>query len=99
MLGDLDMIRTESAIIKTHCVSEKGIYTYYRLLHTVDAFQGRDVYSVFLTTSTKSEVDEEFAYDIAQNAEEAILFFTKLCNAHVTACTLLDVTTDFLASF
>ncbi len=91
--------RTESTILFTCCTAEEQVYNCYRLIHTVDAFHGYDVFSVFLTTSMNGELDEEFVYDITHEETIAKDFFTRICREHVTACTLQDIAKDFLAQF
>lgn len=91
--------RTESTILFTSCTAEEQIYNCYRLIHTVDAFLGDDVFSVFITTKTDDRLDEEFVYDIARDEQMAKDFFSHICRERVTACTLQDIAKDFLADF
>lgn len=91
------MTRSESSIILTHCNAQEQILNCCRLIHTVDAYHGNDVFSVFLSTRDKGEIDEEFVYDISHDRDSAIDFFTRICREHVTACTLCDIARDFLA--
>ena len=91
------MTRTESAIITAHFTTENNIMNYCRLIRTTDPFQGGDVFSVFLTTRSRTEADEEFVFDIARNEEDATDLFDRICRGNVTACTLRDVIADFLA--
>jgi hypothetical protein len=91
--------RTESTILFTNCTAEEQIFNCYRLIRTVDAFLGDDVFSVFVTTKTDDGLDEEFVYDITRDEQVAKDFFSRLCHERVTACTLQDITKDFLADF
>ncbi len=91
------MTRSESSVILTHCTAEEQVYTCCRLIHTVDTFHGGDVFSIFLTTNTDGNIDEEFVYDISREEAAAKHFFSLICREHVTACTLQDIAKDFLA--
>lgn len=91
------MTRSESSVIFTHSTAQKQVATCYRLIRTIDAFHGEDVFSVFLTTYTSGKLDEEFVYDISRKESVAKYIFTLLCKEHVTACTLQDTIHDFLA--
>ncbi len=91
------MTRSESSIILTHCTTQEQILNCCRLIHTIDACNGNDVFSVFLSTYDEGMVDEEFVYDIARDKDTAMRFFNCLCREHVTACTLCDIARDFLA--
>ncbi len=91
------MKRAESSIILTHCSIDGHVLSCCRLIQTVDVYHGNDVFSVFVSTSADDETDEEFVYDISHDKETAVSFFTRICQEHISACTLLDIAQDFLA--
>ena len=91
------MKRTESSVILTNFNTIDHVYNCCRLIQTVDLLHGDDVFSIFLTTKSADDIDEEFVYDIARDEFHAKAFFSQICKEHVTACTLLDITRDFLA--
>ena len=83
----------QQCCIRTTC----GVKNTYRLLRSLDAVHGTDLYSLFLTTETESTVDEEFLLDLARTEADAISFFEHMLAMSVTACTLIDVASDLLA--
>ncbi len=91
------MTRTESAIIMARVNLQDNILNHCRLLRTTDPFQGNDVFSLFLTTRSQTETDEEFVFDIARDGGTASEMFDLICKENVTACTLRDVIADLLA--
>lgn len=91
------MTRNESSVLLAQWNAESDIRNHYRLLRTTDPFHGDDVFSVFLSTITPDECDEEFLYDITRNRDDALRLFDLLCQKNVTACTLADVVADSLA--
>ena len=66
------MTRNESSVLLAQWNAESDIRNHYRLLRTTDPFHGDDVFSVFLSTITPDECDEEFLYDITRNRDDAL---------------------------
>ena len=75
-----------------------GLHNCFRLIRTFDAFQGADVYSVFLTTEDGGECTEDFVYDISRDYGEVKRFFDLLCRNGATATHLRELAEDFIAS-
>ncbi len=90
------MIRPESSVILTCQKTELDLSHSYRLIHTVDAFRGYDVFSVFLSTKSNNCCDEEFVYDISHDEATAKEIFSLLYQGSVSACTLQDILRDML---
>ncbi len=91
------MTQRETSIIKTYYKEENGVFLNYRLIRTTDGIFGEDVFSVFLTSGSKENEEEDFVYDIARVELDAMRIFDLLCHGTVTVCTLRDVIYDLLA--
>ena len=90
-------LRPESTV-QRRCITRcHGVQNTYRLLRCVDAERGTDIYSIFLTTKADEFVDEEFIFDLARTEDAATKFFEQMLKMQVTACTLTDIASDFLA--
>ncbi len=85
-----------SPIILTQSYLEKGIFSFVRLIHTVDIFQNTDVFSVFMTSKSAETQTEDFIYDISRERDEAEKFFRMLCEQKATASSLQSLAEAFV---
>ena len=90
------MKRESSGLIMTDIGREEGVLNRYRLIATMDAFSGREVFSVFLTTESADGVTEDFVYDITRDPDEARVFFQRIVESRATALHLREIAEDFL---
>ena len=90
------MTKETSALILTDITGENGILNRYRLIATMDAISGKEVFSVFLTTESGEGMTEDFVYDITRDSDEAVRFFHRLVEYRATALHLRDIAEDFL---
>ena len=86
-----------SSTLCTRRQEADGLCNCFRLIKTFDAFQGADIYSVFLTTENGTECTEDFVYDVSRDFGEVKHFFDLLCRNDATATHLRELAEDFLA--
>ena len=92
------MHREESCILMTSSHEECGVKNTYRLIQTASPSSPEWVYSIFLTTTSGGQTDEEFAYDIARDEAVALTIFKILCEGMVDACTLHAVLSEHITA-
>ena len=91
------MSQKESCGILTQQNKNGNMTNICRLIKTADTLSCGWIYSVFISTKKNSSIDEEFAYDIARDEEDALSIFRKLCDASVTADALHDTLHKLIA--
>lgn len=91
------MNQKESCVILTKQNKNGNATNTCRLIKTADTLSCGWIYSVFISTKKNNKTDEEFAYDIARNEEDARSIFRELCDGGVTADVLHDTLHKLIA--